>query len=520
MHRAWLIASMAAAGAALGIAAEVVSDAALGPSVVDLVTGWTILGCGLWGWMQWPDERSWSLMVAAGFAWFAGNFAAVDVLRYAHRGPLVHAVVTGSRTRSRLTFAPVVLGYADVFASGVRGATTIAVGVALVVVAPGTKGFALASLLTLAAGFLLAGATATAHLSAGRVDAVTYGYDAALGLSALLLATGAARLQRAHARLADLVVELGPERRSPTIRDALSRALGDPSLEVGYWTPNLGRYVGADGRVVALPEADSGRTATIVERDGERIAALVHDAAVLGDRRHADTVHEAAGLILANARLQETVGAQLAELRASRQRIVEARDEQRRRLARRLHEGAESQLAEVAETIRLARHDSASDATGPGVHELIERELAAAGEELRELARGIHPRVLTERGLRPALAALAERSPVPVTVVAPADRLPVAVEAAAYFVCSEALANVAKYSQAARARCAVLVHDAWVTVTVADDGVGGADPDRGSGLRGLADRVEALGGQLTISSPAGDGTTVTAELPLVVQGTH
>src|SRR5512132_797605 len=226
MHRAWLIASMAAAGAALGIAAEVVSDAALGPSVVDLVTGWTILGCGLWGWMQWPDERSWSLMVAAGFAWFAGNFAAVDVLRYAHRGPLVHAVVTGSRTRSRLTFAPVVLGYADVFASGVRGATTIAVGVALVVVAPGTKGFALGSLLTLAAGFLLAGATATAHLSAGGVDAVTYGYDAALGLSALLLATGAARLQRAHARLADLVVELGPERRSPTIRDALSRALG------------------------------------------------------------------------------------------------------------------------------------------------------------------------------------------------------------------------------------------------------------------------------------------------------
>jgi signal transduction histidine kinase len=520
MHRAWLFGSVAAAGAGVGIAAEVVSGAALGPSVVDLAAGWTILGCGLWGWTQWPDQRHWQLLVVAGFAWFAGNFAAVDVLRYAHRGPLVHAVVTGSRTRSRLTLVPVVLGYADVFASGVRGATTIAVGVAILVVAPGARGFALGSLLTLAAGFVLAGVTASAYLSAGEVDAVTYGYDAALGLSALLLAAGAARVQRTNARLADLVVELGPTRRSPMIRDALARALGDPSLELGYWTPNLDRYVGADGQVVTLPEADSGRTATIVELDGERIAALVHDAGLLGDRRLADAVHEAAGLILANARLQETVGAQLAELRASRQRIVEARDKERRRLARRLHEGAERRLAEVAETMRIEPLDGASDASEPGVHELIEHELAEAREELRELARGIHPRVLTARGLGPALAALAERSPIPVTVVAPADRLPVAVEAAAYFVCSEALANVAKYSRASRVRCAVAVEDGWVTVTVADDGVGGADADRGSGLRGLADRVDALGGRLTISSRAGAGTTVTAELPLVAQGTH
>jgi signal transduction histidine kinase len=520
MRRAWLFGSVAAAGAGLGIAAEVVSGATLGPSVVDLATGWTLLACGLWGWTQWPDQRHWQLLVVAGFAWFAGNFAAVDVLRYAHRGPLVHAVVAGSRTRSRLTLVPVVLGYADVFASGARGATTIAVGAAILVVAPGARGFSLGSLLTLAAGFVLAGATASAHLSAGGVDAVTYGYDAALGVSALLLATGAARAQRAHARLADLVVDLGPARPSPTIRHALARALGDPSLEVGYWMPNVDQYIGADGQVVALPEADSGRTATIVERNGERVAVLVHDPALLGDRRLADAVREAAGLILANARLQETVGAQLAELRASRQRIVEARDNQRRRLARRLHDGAEGRLAEVAETMRLPPVDGAGDATDRGVHELIAHELAAAREELRELARGIHPRVLTERGLGPALAALAERSPVPVTVVAPTDRLPVAVEAAAYFVCSEALANVAKYSQAARVRCAVVVEDEWVTVTVADDGVGGADPDRGSGLRGLADRVEALGGRLTVASPAREGTTVTAELPLVVQGTH
>jgi signal transduction histidine kinase len=151
---------------------------------------------------------------------------------------------------------------------------------------------------------------------------------------------------------------------------------------------------------------------------------------------------------------------------------------------------------------------------------LIEHELAAARDELRELARGIHPRVLTEHGLGPALAALAERSPVPATVAAPGDRLPAAVEAAAYFVCSEALANVAKYAQASRVRCELLVAGGRLTLTVTDDGVGGADPDRGSGLRGLADRVDALGGRLTVSSPAGEGTTVTADLPLAVQGTH
>jgi signal transduction histidine kinase len=166
--------------------------------------------------------------------------------------------------------------------------------------------------------------------------------------------------------------------------------------------------------------------------------------------------------------------------------------------------------------MRLARAEGT--ATDAGVRELIERELDAAREELRELARGIHPRMLTERGLGPALAALAERSPVPVTVVAPSDRLPVVVEAAAYFVCSEALANVAKYGQASRVRCELLVADGRLTVTVTDDGVGDADPDRGSGLRGLADRVEALGGRLTVSSPAGEGTTITADLP--VQGTH
>jgi signal transduction histidine kinase len=301
------------------------------------------------------------------------------------------------------------------------------------------------------------------------------------------------------------------------IRDALAQALGDPSLEVAYWRPEAQGYVDADGVARALPDADSGRAVTIVEHGGERVAALIHDPSVLEDRRLANAVHDAAGLILANTRLQETVGGQLAELRASRQRIVEARDDQRRRLARRLHDSVERELADVARTMRLAREGTAPNG---GVDEMIERELDAAREELRELARGIHPRVLTEHGLRPAIAALVERSPVPVTVVVPDERLPPPLEAAAYFVCSEALANVAKYARASHVGCTLRMGEGWLRVTVADDGVGGADPDGGSGLRGLVDRVDALGGRLVISSPPGKGTTLTADLPLTVQGTH
>src|SRR5262245_34915363 len=207
MKRAWLIASLAVVGAVVGIAAEVVRDAGPAQTVADLATGWTILGCGLWGWAQRPDQRCWPLLAAAGLGWFAGNFAGGDLLLYAHRGLMVHAVVVGSRTRSKLAPAAIVLGYGDVVAAGgsLGAATTIAVAVALVVVAAASTGFFLESLVALAAGFGIAGFTASANLSAGEVD---YAYEAALVASALLLVAGAARELRARARVADLVVEL------------------------------------------------------------------------------------------------------------------------------------------------------------------------------------------------------------------------------------------------------------------------------------------------------------------------
>jgi signal transduction histidine kinase len=265
---------------------------------------------------------------------------------------------------------------------------------------------------------------------------------------------------------------------------------------------------------VAPPARAPQRTATILEHDGERIAVLVHDAAVLDDPGLTRAVEEAAGLVVANARLEAEVAAQLGELRASRRRIVEARDEQKRRLARRLHEGAERRLAEVAEAVSHSREQASLSEQDAELFDMIDDELAQAREELANLARGIHPRALTERGLRAALAALAERAPVPVEVAAPVERLPAPVEAAAYFVSSEALANVAKYAQASRARCEVKRANGRLIVAVTDDGIGRADPRRGSGLRGLFDRVEALGGRLEITSLAGQGTIVWAELPL------
>jgi signal transduction histidine kinase len=205
------------------------------------------------------------------------------------------------------------------------------------------------------------------------------------------------------------------------------------------------------------------------------------------------------------------------ELRRSRTRIVEATDESRRRLERDLHDGAQQRLISASLAVRLARSKLGDAAAPSAVVDLdaAADELRAALVEMRELARGIHPAILTEAGLGPAIDTLAMRSTVPAKVTAVPDRrLPPAVEATAYFVVSEALANVAKYASASRATVTAECSGDSLRVEVADDGVGGADPDRGSGLRGLTDRVAALGGELSIESPTGGGTRVIVEIPL------
>jgi signal transduction histidine kinase len=260
---------------------------------------------------------------------------------------------------------------------------------------------------------------------------------------------------------------------------------------------------------------DPGLQLTELEQDGQVIGAIVHDAALAGDDELIRSVRAAAVLALENERLTLQVRANVSELHASRARIVAAGYEQRKRLERDLHDGAQQRLMAVGMSLQLARMKA--EAGSAEVPELIDEaiaDLAAATAELRELARGIHPAVLTDFGLGPAIKMLAARSPIPVKLaVASAGRLPAAVEAAAYFVIAESITNVSRYAQAALAQVNVDRIDGRVRIEVIDDGLGGADPARGSGLRGLTDRVAALDGELHVSSPAGVGTTISAWIP-------
>ena len=328
------------------------------------------------------------------------------------------------------------------------------------------------------------------------------------------LAAGLLWGRRARAGVADLVVEL--ERTPPgAIRDALARTLGDPTLELALWLPERRSYVDASGRPFELPAPEADRAVTVLGPTDAPVAALIHDPVLLERRRLLHAAGAAARLALENERLQAELRAQLAELRASRKRIVSAGDEERRRLERDLHDGAQQRLLSLGLALQLARGKLGADANGAG--ELLteaDGELRAALDELRELARGIHPAVLTEQGLGAALRSLAERSPVPVKINAsPETRLPAAAEAAVYFLVSEALANVAKYARASRVRVNVARTNGQVLVEVDDNGIGGADPSRGTGLRGLADRLHSLDGELRIDSPSGRGTSLRATIP-------
>jgi signal transduction histidine kinase len=237
------------------------------------------------------------------------------------------------------------------------------------------------------------------------------------------------------------------------------------------------------------------------------VATLMTPFAFLGGLLRSHVVH-----------LADELRESLEELRESRARVVAAGDAARRQLERDLHDGAQSRLVGLALLLRLARN-RASDPEQAALLERASGELSASLDELRELARGIHPAVLTDRGLEPALDALVTRAPVPVTVEAKLrERLPPPVETAAYFVVSEALTNVAKYARATHATVALRRANGHLMVEVADDGIGGASASAGSGLRGLADRVAALDGTLSLDSPSGRGTRLRAKIPVDSRG--
>ncbi|MFD9733280.1 histidine kinase [Umezawaea sp. NPDC059074] len=324
----------------------------------------------------------------------------------------------------------------------------------------------------------------------------------------LAFLSGVWRVRLGRTSVANLLARLPgspPER----LRDLLAEALGDPSLRVGYHRPEHGDYVDADGRPVELD-----RAVTPVDRAGRRVAVLVHDPALQDDHHVLSAVASAAALELDNQRLAAEVRAQLAEVKASRARIVAAGDDERRRVERDLHDGAQQRLVTAALTLRLARQRSGGVAE---LDDLLRRSadsLEEALAELRELARGIHPSVLTDLGLIPALRALAARSPQPVDLVeTDLPALPDLVAATAYYVAAESVTNALKHASASRVRIEVGVRDGSLRLAVVDDGTGGADPSLGTGLTGLRDRVSAVEGSLTVRDGA-PGTTVTALLPL------
>jgi signal transduction histidine kinase len=493
--------------------------------IPDLVVGWALIGCGLVAWSRRPESRVGLLLAAAGFAWFVPNF--IGAGRFLHRGPLVHLILGYPRGRvpSRLAGAVVVGGYAAAIATPVWRSETATIVLAGLLVAVAAREFArgvgrerrarLPALQAASTLALVLAGDAVARLAVpagGAIYPSSLVYHGTLCLLAVGLLADLIVAPWERATVTDLMVEVR-EQRSDALRDALARALGDPRLEVGYWLPDERAYVHADGRPLTLPGPEDGRAVTPVERDGQPIAVLVHDPAVLDDPGLADAAAAAARLASSHARLQADVRAQIAEVRASRRRLLRARDAERERLERRLRDASERRLVVIGQRLREANAAARAETTRQRVAR-AEAQLDETLAELRELAAGLHPRALSELGLAGALASLAERAPVDVTVAVEVDGLAPDVEAAAYFVCSEGLANVAKYAAASQAAIRIDRRNGRVVVEVEDDGAGGADPARGTGLRGLADRVEALGGTLRVESPPARGTRISAEIPL------
>ena len=536
--------------------------------------GWAFVGAGLFAWSRHPDNRVGMLMAATGFAWLLGLVGASDIpLLFAlgnviaplYFATAVHMLLSAPDGRlhspwerrlvagiylASLLVLPlflfvdpqqgldcdecpenVLLVQDNETIVTVFGAALNVVGLALVVgvlvslvrrwhgaAAPERRlyGPLYAAGVALMVALLIELAFSVA---ARDTEVVTIGWVVATVPLALmpfvfLAAFARARMLQGGA-VGELIARLGEAPRPGELRDALADALGDPSLDLIYWLPGDGRFVDVAGRSYTLPEPGSGRAVTRVERDGDTIAAIVYDGSLSGARDHVRAVGAAAALALENERLDAELRAKLEELRASRERMLRVGLEERRRLERNLHDGAQQRLVSLALSLRVARAKLHQDPSGAetllaGAGE----ELDAALDELRELARGLHPALLGERGLRTALETLAQRAPVPVELASvPSERLPEAVELAAYYVVSEALTNVAKYAAASRATVSVERDNGRVVVAVADDGVGGADPDLGSGLRGLADRVAVLEGRLEVESKPGRGTTVKASIP-------
>jgi signal transduction histidine kinase len=544
--------------------------------VLGLIIGWGFVGAGLFAWARRPDNRVGMLMTATGFAWlFAGLglsdigvlFALGSAFGAVYFATAIHMLLSaptgrlqsaGERRLVAITYVltglvvPLMFLFVDPArdfecpdcpdnvllissnfetAVDVVGLAVNLIGLLLVVFtlvsliqrwrrasAPERRLYAplywsgVVLMITLMATLVL---QSTSKSGEAEGVVITISLIPLVVMPYLFLASFVrARIFQTGA-VGELIARLGEAPRPGELRDALAKALGDPSVELVYWLPEDQRFVDARGAPFELPEDSSDRAVTKVERDGDCIAAIVYDATLRDARSHVRAVGAAAALALQNERLDAELRAKVGELRSSRERMLRIGLEERRRLERDLHDGAQQRLVSMALNLRLARAKLRGDPDG--AEQLLSGasdELEAALAELRELARGIHPAVLSDRGLDTALETLAHRAPVPVELNSlPGERFPEAIELAAYFVVSEALTNVAKYAEATHAVVGLERHNGRLVVQVSDDGVGGADPEQGTGLRGLADRLAVIEGRLEVQSERGRGTTITARIP-------
>jgi signal transduction histidine kinase len=535
------------------------------PLVIAFLSNWITVSyvlCGLFAWARRPDSRFGPLMVAAGFANFVSTLSwttndvtftlgqALDLLPPVIFLHVFLAFPTG-RLDGTLERALVVFAYVAAvvlqlprMAFGGFGpnnllevwpnedAALVALRVALLMVSAcclagvgvlllrrRRRGGPLRrSQVFLGEAFalglvMIACLFVSAAFGGPFVQEIRWATFATLGLAPLVFLAALLNARLARSAVGDLMLELRTEPAAADLRESLRRALRDPSLELAYWLPDFEVYVDLDGRPLELGDLD-GQATTLIDRHGVHVAALIHDPALGEELELLDAVCAAAGIALENGRLHAELRARLEELRGSRARIVEAAQNERQLLERNLHDGAQQRL------IALSLHLSLLEARvngGPEVRAGLDqarREIAASLAELREIARGIHPAVVSGHGLAVALEQLAVRAPVPVELrVEIEGRLAEPLEVAAYYVVSESLANVAKHAQAKAARVEIVKVNGQLMLEIVDDGIGGADSERGTGIRGLADRVEALNGRLRVWTPRGGGTRVKAEIP-------
>jgi signal transduction histidine kinase len=560
--------------AGLGVAAVAAGFFVLqrkGPSAIDswdllnTLVGWTFVGSGLSLWHRRPANRLGLLMVAVGTLWLAGRVLRqfsvsaaftsgiflgdlwtvvfIWVLlafpdgrlteRFDRIVPIIALIVAGPLELIWLLFwkAPEgpsnalalwpnerIAGHVDSVQRFVLVVATIALSVVLCrrwLAASKPMRWALIPALAGAAS-LLVGASLNIldKLKVAVPSWLQWLLLLALAMVPVAVMAGVLRAHLARAGVANLLVQLRQNPSQADLRRPLARALGDPSLQLGYWLPKQDGYVDDDGQPIDLAANPSGRAVTVIERNGRQIAAIQHDALLRDEPELLDAVTAAAGIALENGQLHAELKARLDDLQDSRARVVQAGQTERRRLERNLHDGTQQRLVALSMELSILQRRLGDDPDAQARVEHAREEITASLAELRDVARGLYPAVLTVHGLPAALKSITANASVPVDLkVLISDRLPESVAVTGYYVVSECLANIGKHALASRATVDVTGSGAGLVVEVGDDGVGGAEIGAGSGLRGLADRVEALGGSFTVSNGSGRGTRVRAEIP-------